>query len=663
VGFLSPWFLAGLLALGLPLWLHLLRQFKRTPQPFSSLMFFERRIQSSTRHRRLRYLALLAARLALLTLLALAFANPFVNRSAGAMKKRTLAVIAIDRSFSMRYDNHLQQAKDTANQIVDQLPAGMPAEVVAIGARVEHLTEPETDRAVLHAAVESVQPSDEAGSFGELSRALRVMDQSTGMRIEATLVSDMQQTSMPSAFTDLQLGPHSVMRLRGVQTDNEPNWAVESVTAPARIYSTANVSVKAVISGWQTTPSARRVSLYLDGKLIAQKDLTVPDCGKGEVEFTGFEIPYGPHRGEVRIEPHDKLPQDDVFRFAIERSDPRKILFLHPQGHGKEATYYRSAIESARDIGLAVQAEPLEQATGETLSDYAFAVLSDPGTLDERVARALNEYVQRGGAVLIALGPNTSNTGELPLLSGRLQRSGGTEAVGSVDNGDPMLLGSGQFQNVEFIDPPSVELPPAARVVARFGDGKPLLAEVPRGEGRMLIFSSTLDNSATDFPLHASYLPFVVQTASYLSRGEAAPPSVTVNSPVPLRRSTAESTAADVIGPDGKHELSLTESTNALTYNPPSEGFFEIQHAGGHRQLLAANADRRESDLTPVSAETLELWRNTGRNAANPAAGSSSDAEVRPWSLWRWALALLLVAALVESIFANRYLRAERQAL
>ena len=56
MGFLSPWFLAGLVAVGLPLWLHLLRQFKRTPQPFSSLMFFERRVQSSVRHRRLRYL-------------------------------------------------------------------------------------------------------------------------------------------------------------------------------------------------------------------------------------------------------------------------------------------------------------------------------------------------------------------------------------------------------------------------------------------------------------------------------------------------------------------------------------------------------------------------------------------------------------------------------
>ena len=40
--------------------IHLLRQYRSTPHPFSSLMFFERRTQSSIKHRRLQYLLLLA---------------------------------------------------------------------------------------------------------------------------------------------------------------------------------------------------------------------------------------------------------------------------------------------------------------------------------------------------------------------------------------------------------------------------------------------------------------------------------------------------------------------------------------------------------------------------------------------------------------------------
>ena len=79
---MRPGFWPARLAIGLPLWIHLLRQYRSTPHPFSSLMFFERRTQSSIKHRRLRYLLLLSLRVALLLLIALAFANPFVSRSA-----------------------------------------------------------------------------------------------------------------------------------------------------------------------------------------------------------------------------------------------------------------------------------------------------------------------------------------------------------------------------------------------------------------------------------------------------------------------------------------------------------------------------------------------------------------------------------------------------
>src|SRR5260370_1471160 len=54
MGFLAPWFLGGLAALGVPVFVHLLRKHVTIPRPVSSLMFFERGTQSSTRHRRVR---------------------------------------------------------------------------------------------------------------------------------------------------------------------------------------------------------------------------------------------------------------------------------------------------------------------------------------------------------------------------------------------------------------------------------------------------------------------------------------------------------------------------------------------------------------------------------------------------------------------------------
>src|SRR6185436_16640363 len=119
---LAPWVLAGALAVGLPIWLHLLQQHKTTPLPFSSLMFFEKRTQSSIKHRRLKYLLLFALRVALLILLALAFANPFINTSGAAVAGgRKLVVLAIDNSYSMRQGDRFDRAKRDARQVLSSM--------------------------------------------------------------------------------------------------------------------------------------------------------------------------------------------------------------------------------------------------------------------------------------------------------------------------------------------------------------------------------------------------------------------------------------------------------------------------------------------------------------------------------------------------------------
>src|SRR5690349_2311346 len=193
MGFLAPWFLAGVAAIGLPFWIHLLRQYRSTPHPFSSLMFFERRTQSSIKHRKLRYLLLLSLRVALLILMALAFANPFVTRTAASTGGRKLLVIAVDNSFSMRYDNHLARAKQEARRTVSNLHQGERGQVLAVGSRIQFLTQPVEDADQLRAAIDAIQPSDSRSSYGEFARALRTMSQLSHMPLEVHFASDMQK--------------------------------------------------------------------------------------------------------------------------------------------------------------------------------------------------------------------------------------------------------------------------------------------------------------------------------------------------------------------------------------------------------------------------------------------------------------------------------------
>src|SRR5581483_3043330 len=176
MGFLTPWFIAaGVIAAGLPLWLHLLRKYRTTPLPFSSLMFFDRRPQSSVKHRRLRYLLLLSLRLALLLLLALAFARPYLAHSGSALASRRLLVIAVDRSFSMRDGDRLSRAKDDALAALSHLRAGQRGEVLAVDSQVDISAQPTDDASQLRSAIRGIAAGDRRSSYAELSRSLRAI--------------------------------------------------------------------------------------------------------------------------------------------------------------------------------------------------------------------------------------------------------------------------------------------------------------------------------------------------------------------------------------------------------------------------------------------------------------------------------------------------------
>ncbi|MCP5111476.1 MAG: VWA domain-containing protein, partial [bacterium] len=324
MGLVSPWFLGGLLAVGLPIYFHLLRQHKSTPLKFSSLMFFERTTQSSIKHRRLRYLALMAVRIALLVLLALAFTGPYIMRTIlpGAAGDRLL-VLVVDNSFSMREGGRLEAAKQQAVDVASGIGEGNEAQVATIGAHLTFLTQPSPERAELTAAIRTIEPGDSRSSFGELARALRAMTETVREPLEVHLFSDMQRSSLPSGFADLQLPATAALVLHPVAEDGAPNFAVEAVSAPSSLFDPEKVRVQATISGYNADAAQRTVSLVANGDVVDTKTAEVPENGRATVEFLSLNLPYGFNRCEVRIETSDRLREDDKYLFAIERADPR----------------------------------------------------------------------------------------------------------------------------------------------------------------------------------------------------------------------------------------------------------------------------------------------------------------------------------------------------
>src|SRR5271163_2463221 len=257
MGLFAPWFLAGLAGLALPLYLHLLKRLKSPPKPVPSLMLWESRVVSSTRHRRLNYLLLLSLRLLVLALLILAFANPFINRSAATLSSERLVLLVVDNSFSMRAGTRLADAKDGAMGVLAGKGAAR-AQVAAFGSQLRLMTKQIEDQAELRAAVQAIEPGDGHGNFGELARAVRGMAEAVHTPIEFHLFSDMQRGDLAATFTDMALPDNVKLVTHAVVTKAQPNWTVESVDAPGQVWGkeAKPVHVQAVVAGFRT-PAAQ----------------------------------------------------------------------------------------------------------------------------------------------------------------------------------------------------------------------------------------------------------------------------------------------------------------------------------------------------------------------------------------------------------------------
>ena len=667
MGFFTPWFLAGALAVGLPVWLHLLKKHKTTPLPFSSLMFFERRIQSSIKHRRLRYLVLLALRMALFLLIALAFAHPYVRRAAApANRTGEVTVLAIDNSLSMRAGNRLDQAKQMAKRAVAGLRPGQRAQVLAFGARVQVMSEVTDDGAPLSAAIDAIEASDARTSFAELARSLRSIAQSLHLPLDVHLYSDMQQTGMPANFNDLRLNAAVRLEPHPLETKEVPNFAVENVVAPRRVYDSRKSRVLATIAGFGNSKATRSVSLALNHRVIETKTVEVPENGRATVEFLSLEVPYGKNRGEVRIDSADALAADDVFYFSVERADPRHALFVHEPENSRDLLYFKAALEASGQSAFEMDPATPDQTANLSPAKYAFVVLSDVGAVPADFENQLREYVRGGGSVLVSLGHMSVARARVPVTEDRIEetRYAGREGerfqtAAWLDRSHPSILKDDRWDDVKFYQAIRVA-PGNARVAARLSDQTPLLMDHQVGEGHVLVFASTFDNVANDFPLHASFVPFIQQTARYLGRLDDRPPSVLVGTFEELRDSKEKGSAVEVVDPKGGRVLSLEEATEAQNIQFTSAGFYEIHRPNRADELVAVNADRHESDLTPAPAETVALWQNTAQGSSE--GGGAAAGEQKPLSLWWYVMLVVLALAVAESLLGNRHLSVDKEA-
>jgi hypothetical protein len=151
-------------------------------------------------------------------------------------------------------------------------------------------------------------------------------------------------------------------------------------------------------------------------------------------------------------------------------------------------------------------------------------------------------------------------------------------------------------------------------VAARFTDGNAALVERGEGSGRVLLFASDFDRQWNDFPLHPSFVPFIIEAVRYVS------------APIDRGRDYIVGAAPAGAGPrPGVYRMGPDNRSVAVNVDP-REGVT----LGMDRQEFAARIER--VDTTASSSQDMR----------------SVHVEARQ-SYWRFGLLLMLVALVAES--------------
>jgi hypothetical protein len=657
---LAPAFLVGLLAIGLPWWLHRLSSDNPNKQKFSSLMFLEPGEPRRVLAKKVQYLLLLALRIGVLVLLALAFTEPAIWRApaaGGDADGARMHLIVLDGSASMGYGGRWERARAAANDVLDELGTEDRAQIVLAGRQFEVLGPPTADVAALRQTLNTAEPGVFRLEYGQLMRSIDGLVRTAELPVVIDLVTDAQATALPTRFGELAPRRPAEIVIHDVTDGAAENWTVDSFGASA-----LTGELTASVRSFAPDTVTRTVTLTQNGRTVGEETVEVPADGRAEVAFPALDLASGSNRVEVALSPDDDLEGDDRRYLAIKRPEPRKVLVVAENVEGLGPLFTSAALETLTTLALTadVRTSPLGD---PPLLDYSFVVVTDIGLLDAPQAAAIEDYVEGGGRALLAAGPRSSGLTALPVTGQTLRTNpqmGGQArlSIGEVDATHPALRGVDELRAANFFRSVSIEPGEGDQVLMSLADGTPLLLERTMGSGRVLLFTSSLDRQWNDLPVQPAFVPLMAGIANRLLGGAGFTSEADLGSTLAVRALGFQ--GGQIFDPRGEAALGLGAGSDDVLLD--QVGFYEVV-GGGTTELVAVNFDARESDLKPVDAATLDRWRGLGvrpgEDVAAPVA-VTSEADRVPISLGQWLVMLLLALVVMESMVGNWHLRIRR---
>ncbi len=496
----------------------------------------------------------------------------------------------------------------------------------------------------------------------------------------------------------------------GPETLVPPNLGVESVAPVGTIVGPGQpfeVAVSLVNHG-DVSRAQVRVALELDGERLPSQRVDLPAHARTEVLFPVQTNTSGWHALLAVLE-GDRLTIDDQRPCVTLVPPPVRVLVVNGAAAARiaddEAGFLMAVLEPPEENalagpGLSAGFDPREISPDELsnpelqLGDYEVVVLANVAAshLTPAVVEALERHVAGGAGLILAVGDRVTGEDTRFAWNEKLYRSDGSGLlpaeltrhvsitsrregnfrVREFDATHPALAFFGDdlwkplLTEMPFYDFLACQPLPDAKVLARLDDegGSPLLVERVYDEGRVFLWTSTLDGAWTLLPeVPRAFIPLVHELLRYAGsrhqseRNLAPSGTITLEVPVFPRAPALVRPDAEARRPIEGEPVEVSAGHWRL---PPLSGdstarvgLYRVEMEGEKPEVFAVQLDPEEGDLARLSGAELTAMHPSITYVAPGQAeeGERESERGGRGELWRLLALLALGAVVGESLW------------
>lgn len=667
--FLYPTFLWALLALAIPVIIHLF-SFRRYRKVFFTNVRFLKEIKEETSSRqKIKNLLVLAARCLAVLGLVFAFAQPFLPQQDKVLQGDRAVSVFIDNSFSMNALSQdvplFEKAKQRAREIVQAYAPDDRFQILTNDFEGRHQRLISKEDAL--AMIDEIKPSPASREFSKvMQRQQQALNLGKAPNKIAYILSDFQKNvSDFSTYKDTSMQ----VNLIPLQAVQEKNIAIDSAWFEAPVQMLNQVSQMVVkVRNYSTEPAENvRVTLKHNGqeKPVGTFNIPAKSVITDTVNITILNT--GWHEATLTLSDYP-VQFDDSYNFAFYVAEQINILTINDNLPNKYlgaafggSAYFKVTDQNSKNIDYS------------KLAQYQLIVLNETTNISSGLAAELNTYAKNGGNVLLF--PNGS--GNATAYKAVLDIFRANEFSG-FDNAERQVssINTDEFVfNSVFINKTdNLKLPTTkgnfrmGNVSARGGealmtyrDGSVFLQKYNVEKGNFYVCAAPLDERFSNLSKSGEiFVPMLYKMA--IATAKSPQIAYTIGKDEFVEAEARVTAGESTYKMKGKNEEFIPDqkTISSKVILGVSEGTREADFYSLYinpQETIAKyafNFDRKESDLQYFTKD--DLAKNANKNLsvidANEKANFTDLVGERSQgiALWRWFIILALVALAIEQL-------------